>query len=188
MIDRLILLSLLASALAAPLCAATPSAPAKVEYHRVLLSLGQGKDLPYTIEVPKDWTIRPAGNAPGIWVGPPDAKTSADPRMIWVRGSRVSLADPETVASNIRANDAQNDQWTAPRVEVKDLGGVRGLLVRMDTGTGDAMRSTLTLKVPLANAALDLVASATNAEIERVLLSVRPADLSKELTKKDEKK
>jgi hypothetical protein len=65
-------------------------------------------------------------------------------------------------------------------VEVRDLQGVKGVLVRMDSGAGDAARSTLVLKLPLEKAGVDFSASAPRAEFEkmlptyeRILLSVR---------------
>jgi hypothetical protein len=101
--------------------------------------------------------------------------------MIWVRGSQVSLANPDEVVKNIKANDEAKKEWTAPRVEVRDLGGLKAVLVQMDTGEGDAARSTLTLKLPFGQLGLDLMASASRAEFkkrvamyERVFLSVRP--------------
>jgi hypothetical protein len=164
--------------------AATP-APA---FHRVDLkpTLAQGKPLPYTVEVPKDWEVRQIEGFPGLWIGPADAKPPQDPRLIWIHGSQVSLADPDGVVANIRATDLQKAEWSAPRVEVKEVGGVRGVLVRMDAGEGDKARSNLTLKLPLENLALDFVATADRAEFdknlplyERILLSVRPVEAAK---------
>ncbi|HSS48552.1 MAG TPA: hypothetical protein VLX28_06370, partial [Thermoanaerobaculia bacterium] len=141
-----------------------------------------GKALPYTIEVPMGWEAHQVAGFPGLWIGPADAKPPEDPRLIWARGSLVSLADPDKVVANIHANDAADSKWSAPRVEVKDVGGVRGVLVQMNSGEGDKARSSLTLKLPLAKVSLDIVASATRAEFpqrlplyERILFSVRPA-------------
>jgi hypothetical protein len=188
MIRRSLTLSLLfAAALPVLACAApAPAAPAAAEaYQRIELKGPNGKALPYTIEIPKDWQVRSEQGLPGLWLGPADAKPPQDPRLIYVRGSQVSLADPEAVAANIRANDEKEAKWTAPRVEVRDLGGVRGILVQMDTdeGAGEGTaRSTLTLKLPLEPMAVDFVASASRSEFakllpvyERILLSVRPA-------------
>ena len=93
--------------------------------------------------------MRQVEGFPGLWIGPADAKPPEDPRLIWVRGSQVALADPEKVVANIKANDAEHAEWSAPRVEVREVGGVRGMLVQMHSGDGDKARSTLTLKVPL---------------------------------------
>jgi len=164
---------------------ATPAAPA---FHRVELkpTQSQGKPLPYTVEVPKDWEVRQIEGFPGLWIGPADAKPPQDPRLIWIHGSQVSLADPDGVVANIRATDLQKAEWSAPRVEVKEVGGVRGVLVRMDAGEGDKARSNLTLKLPLKNLAIDFVATADRADFEknlplyeRILLSVRPAEAVK---------
>jgi hypothetical protein len=162
--------------------AAGASAPA---YRRVELkpTQGEGQALPYTIEIPPDWQVRQEKGYPGLWLGPADAKPPESPQLIYVRGSLVSLADPEKVAATIRASDAKEGAWTAPRVEVMDLGGVRGVLVRMDSGEGDKARSTLALKLPLESTAVDFMASASRAEFEKmlptyekVLLSVRPVE------------
>ncbi|HEX3554825.1 MAG TPA: hypothetical protein VIA62_16505 [Thermoanaerobaculia bacterium] len=172
-------------ALAAPPstpAAAAPGKPAEGAFHRVALAAGEGKTLPYTLEVPMGWEPRQVAGIPGLWIGPADAKPPEDPRLIWVRGTLVSFADPDKLAATIRANDAADPKWSAPRVELKDLGGVRGLLVQMDTGEGDKARSSLILKLPLDKVSLDITASANRAEFakqsslyERILLSTRPA-------------
>lgn len=172
----------LAALPALALAAGPPKAPGTEVFHRVALQPAQGAPLPYTVEVPQDWEARQVEGFPGLWIGPADAKPPQDPRLIWVRGSQVSLANPDEVAANIKANDAASAQWSAPRVEVREVGGVRGLLVRMDSGEGDKARSSLTLKLPLESLAVDFVAAADHAEFEkrlplyeRILLSVRPA-------------
>jgi hypothetical protein len=67
-------------------------------------------------------------------------------------------------------------------VEVRELGGVRGVLVQMDVGEGDQARSSLILKLPFEKVSMDFAASASRAAFtkhlplyERILLSVRPA-------------
>jgi hypothetical protein len=185
MMHRRLFAFVLALAVAGSLGAAPPAArkaaEKKPEYRRVTLSGGPGKDLPFTVEIPGDWQMRMEPGYPGLWLGPADAKPPQDPRMIWVRGSQVSLANPEEVVKNIKANDEAKKEWTAPRVEVRDLGGLKAVLVQMDTGEGDAARSTLTLKLPFGQLGLDLMASASRAEFkkrvamyERIFLSVRP--------------
>jgi hypothetical protein len=194
MMHRRLLAFVLALSAAASLGAA-PAPPAAAAYHRVTLSGGPGKDLPFTIEIPKDWQMRMEQGYPGLWLGPADAKAPQDPRLIWVRGSQVSLANPEEVVKNIKANDEAKKEWTAPRVEVRDLGGLKSILVQMDTGEGDAARSTLTLKVPFGQLGLDLVASTSRAEFkkrvgqyERILLSLRPVAAKDGQDSKDPKK
>lgn len=151
-------------------------------YHRIEVRPAEGKPLPYTMEVPTGWEILQAKETPGLWVGPADAKPPNDPRLIYVRGSRVSLADPNAVAENIRKNDVAQTSWSAPRVEVRDLHGVKGVLVRMDSGEGDGARSTLALKLPLESMGVDFLCQAGRkdfekylSQCERILLSVRPA-------------
>jgi hypothetical protein len=183
---RRALSTIIVAALPAVTFAAEPAKPGSGEtFHRVELKppAGQGAPLPYTVEVPHDWQVRQVDGYPGLWIGPADAQPPADPRLIWVRGSQVSLTKPEEVVVNIKANDATQTGWSAPRVEVKEVGGLRGVLVLMVSGEGDAARSSLTLKVPLTSSqALDFVASAGRAEFEkrlplyeRILLSVRPS-------------
>lgn len=168
-----------------PAAAETPAAPAAQEFHRVDLkpTHSQGQSIPYTLEVPVDWQAREIEGFPGLWIGPADAKPPEDPRLIWIHGSMVSMADPEKLVENIKASDAQKPEWSAPRIEVKEVGGIRGLLVQMDAGEGDQARSNLTLKMPLQNLAIDFVATASRAEFqknlplyERILFSVRPVE------------
>lgn len=174
-----------------PAAAETPAMsekPAAEAFHRVDLkpTRSQGQPIPYTLEVPADWQVREIEGYPGLWIGPADAKPPEDPRLIWIHGSTVSMADPEKLVANIKATDAEKPEWSAPRVEVKEVGGIRGLLVQMDAGEGDKARSNLTLKLPLQNLAIDFVATANRAEFEknlplyeRILLSVRPVETAK---------
>ena len=172
---------LLAAALPASAFAAPDAA-----YHRVELKPAQGKALPYTLEVPQDWQVRQVQGFPGLWIGPADAKPPEDPRLIWVRGSQVALAEPEKIVANIKANDAAHAEWSAPRVEARTVGGVRCVLVQMDSGEGDKARTSLTLKVPFQTVSVDLVASAARPDFpkmlptyEKILFSVQPAAGSK---------
>ncbi len=193
---RLLITFCLAVALPAWACAAPEAAskPAAEEFHRVELkpTRSQGGALPYTIEVPVGWEVREIEGFPGLWLGPQGAtppKTAQDPqdpRLIWIHGSMVSMDDPEKLVANIKATDAEKAEWSAPRVEVKDVGGLKGLLVRMDAGEGDQARSNLTLKLPLQKLAIDFVATASRADFEknlplyeRILMSVRPAEPAK---------
>lgn len=162
----------------APAAGASETAHRRVELKP---ASGEGQALPYTVEIPATWQVRQEQGYPGLWLGPADAKPPESPQLIYVRGSLVSLADPEKVAANIRASDAKEETWTAPRVEVRDVGGVRGVLVRMDSGEGDKARSTLALKLPLGENAVDFLVSAPRGELEKmlpvyekILLSVRP--------------
>jgi hypothetical protein len=124
--------------------------------------------------------VRQIQDSPGLWLGPMTAQPPKDPHLVYIRISLADLGDPEKVAANIRASDAKNDTWAAPVVEVRDLQGVKGVLVRMDSGAGDAAHSTLALKLPLEKGGVDFMASASKADFEkmlptyqRILLSVR---------------
>lgn len=176
-----------------PACAAQGAAPATTTKapapsqdagtKRVELPGGEGKPFPYTVEIPQDWELRELPNAPGVWLGPKGAEPEKDPRMIYVRISRTPLTDPETLAAGIRANDQKDETFSAPLVEVREVAGVKGLLLRMDSGAGDAARSTLILKMPLEKTSVDFTASAGSKEFEtlrpsfeKVLFSVRPRE------------
>ncbi len=161
--------------------AATPGGVSDVRRIVVAPSKG-GAPLPYSIEVPSAWIVRQAEGLPGLFIGPADAKPPDDPRLIWIRGSQVPLSDPYKVMESIRANDPAKTGWSAPRIEIKDVGGVRGVLVRVDAGTGDKVRSSLILKLPLADHSADFVMTAGKGQFEmqesayeKMFLSVRPA-------------
>jgi hypothetical protein len=177
-------------AIASLLAAALSTAAFAQNYHRIELKPAapgvQGQPLPYTIKVPEGWQARQVEGYPGLWIGPADARPPEDPRLIWVRGSQVPLADPEKVVANVKANDEKDATWSAPRVEVREVGGVRGVLIQTLSGDKDKARCTLTLKVPLAGVSLDFIGSAPVAELpkmlpayEKILLSVRPVDAKK---------
>lgn len=157
-----------------------PAVPASAEYQRVELPGGEGKPFPYTVEIPKDWQVREVEGMPGVWLGPAGVEPPNDPRLIYVRISLARVDNPEEVVTNIKASDAKQEGWSAPLAEVREVGGVKGVLVRMDSGVGDAARSTLALKLPLEGGGVDFMASAKRDEFEkllptyeRVLLSVR---------------
>lgn len=151
-------------------------------YHRIELPGGAGKPFPYTVEIPAEWQVHQSKDSPGLWLGPVDAQPPDDPRLVYVRISRVSLADPAAIVESIKANDAADASWSAPLVEVREVGGVKGVLVQMESGEGAQARSSLTLKLPLSKTSVDFIGSARKdrfAELrptfERVIFSVRPA-------------
>ena len=144
---------------------------------------GDNQPFPYTIEIPAGWQTLFSKTVPGLFIGPVSGlEPEKDVRMIYLRVSPVSLADPAAVVDNIKKTAAAGGSWSAPLVEVRELGGVRGVLVRMDKGSGAEARSTLVLKMPLGDHSVDFMASAPRAEFERllptyqrVMLSVLPA-------------
>ena len=152
--------------------AAGPAMPADFAgpTHRVPLPGPDGKTFPYTVEIPAGWQVLFSKSVAGVFVGPASAlEPEKDERMIYVRVSSVSLIDPEAVVANIKKSDAADDTWAAPLVEVREIGGVRGVMVRMDSGSGAEARSTLVLKMPLGQTSVDFMASAPRAEFERLL-------------------
>jgi hypothetical protein len=178
------------SLLAAAALSTASTAAFAQSFHRIELKPSapgaKGQPLPYTIEVPEGWQARQVEGYPGLWIGPAGAKPPEDPRLIWVRGSQVPLADPEKVVANVKANDEKDATWSAPRVEVREVGGVRGVLIQTLSGDKDKARGALTLKVPLAGVSLDFIGSAPVAELprmlpvyEKILLSVRPVEAKK---------
>ncbi len=183
-------LSLPVLALAAPPSSTTaahaaPAKPAEMAFHRIALTAGAGKDLPYSLEVPMGWEAHQVAGFPGLWIGPADAKPPEDPRLIW--GARQHGRP-----GRARQGGGQHPRQRRGGPEMVGRRGsrsrtsaaVRGVLVQMNTGEGDKARSSLTLKLPLAKVSLDIVASATPAEFpqqlplyERILLSARPTSV-----------
>jgi hypothetical protein len=162
---------LLAAALAGQAGPPPAGAPggAAAAAHRERLPGPDGKPFPYTIEVPAGWQVLFSKTVPGVFVGPASAlEPENDVRMIYVRVSPATMLDPEAVVAAIKKS-AADGTWSAPLLEVRELGGVRGVLVRMDSGSGAAARSTLVLKMPLGQASVDFMASAPPADFERLL-------------------
>jgi hypothetical protein len=133
-----------------------------------------GKPLPYTVELPAGWEMIHGEAMPGTFLGPAGmTHPETDPRAIYVRISPASLADPAAVVSNIKASAPADNSWTAPLVEVREVGGMRGVLVRMDSGAGVQTHSTLVLKLPLGQTSVDFMASAPRDEFERQLATYK---------------
>lgn len=159
---------------------AAPAAPAAGSPQRIELPGSPEKPFPYTVEVPAGWQLREVEGTPGVWLGPADAQPPNDPRLVYVRISPTPLTDPAKTVANIRAAD-EKQPWSAPLVEEREVGGIRGVLVRMDSGEGEKARSTLVLKLPLEGGGVDFLGSAPRAEFEKlrpvyekVFFSVRP--------------
>ena len=164
---------------ARPPAAAGAAGPAR----RIEIPGFAGKPFPYTIEVPAGWQVLSSAQVPGgVFLGPAGVSEPAgDPRVIFIRVSPTPVIDPGAVVASIKKSAGVT--WSAPLVEVREVGGIRGVLVRMDSGSGDQARSTLVLKMPLGpSKSLDFMASSPRAEFEhrlpgyqRVILSVLPA-------------
>lgn len=153
-----------------------------------LPSLSTVEDFPYTIEIPADWTVRREVPQPGIYLGPPTVDPQQYPEMIFVRWSRVDLAKPDATVANIKANDTKNDDWSAPEVSVVDVGEHKGVWVLMQypAKNDTPARTTVTLKVPIQGASIDIIGSANTAKFpelkahfEKILRSVRPGAIEK---------
>lgn len=144
------------------------AAPSAAAMQRVDLPGSEGQPFPYTIEIPAAWQVRTIEGSPGVWLGPPAADPQKDPNFVYVRISPASLAEPEKVVASIRASDQQNAGWSAPLVEVREVGGAKGVLVRMESGEGEAARTTLALKLPLPKTSVDFMASAPSGEFEKL--------------------
>jgi hypothetical protein len=158
----------------APATAATPAGAAaatSTAARRMEIPSGPaGKPFPYTVELPAGWQVMQGEAMPGVFLGPAGiVHPETDPRAIYVRISPASLADPAAVVMNIKASAPADNSWTAPIVEVREVGGMRGVLVRMDSGAGIQARSTLVLKLPLGQTSVDLMATAPRDEFERQL-------------------
>ncbi|HEY0780874.1 MAG TPA: hypothetical protein VGE98_00350 [Thermoanaerobaculia bacterium] len=166
----------------APPAPATPEELATAKLQRLQLPGVGGKPFFYTIAVPEGWMVyEEAKIAAGMWVGPPGA-VAGDPRMVYVRVATTSLASAEAAAASLRRADAADQTWSAPSIEIKEVGTVRGLLVQIETGQGARAQSTLSLRLPLPNrnsaefwfAANRYDFAKLRPFYERVLLSVLP--------------
>jgi hypothetical protein len=164
---------------------------AGMEFHRILLHKPESQaqePLPYSLEVPTDWAASPFNNNALIILGrpgqvPAEVGKRVNPNIVTVRSSQVDLAKPEEVVATIKANSATDPDWKVSLVEVKEVGGVRGILVRSHQGEGDAARTTLILKLPLKSGSIDFIAQARPEEFdahlplyERVLYSIQPVE------------
>src|SRR3989304_7028593 len=76
---------------------------------------------------------------------------------------------------------ARAADWKAPVVEVREVGGVRGLLVEMVRGEGTGAMTSLTLKLPVGEGSADFIGTAPTSEfaaarplVERILFSIQP--------------
>lgn len=141
-----------------------------------------GHAVPYTITVPADWKPREIPGAAWLLIGPAGARPEIEPRLLHVLPQREPLDDPEGAAAAIRTADAAAADWSAPVVEVREVAGVRGVLVRMETGEGEAARTVLALRLPAGEGSVALTLSAPRAEFARleplftsILSSVRRA-------------
>src|SRR5262249_43434715 len=74
---------------------APPPAPPPPATHRIELAGPDGKPLPYSVEIPADWQLRPAPELKGVWLLPAGADPQKEPRAILVRASPADLRDPE---------------------------------------------------------------------------------------------
>ena len=137
---------------------------------RIELPGAPGQPFPYTVDIPADWQMRQVKDVPGVWLGPKDAEPPNDPRLVYVRLSPTSMSDPAKTVANIRAAD-EKQPWSAPLVEAREVNGIPGVLLRMDSGEGDKARSTLVLKLPLDGGGVDFLGSAPRAEFEKLLPS-----------------
>jgi hypothetical protein len=165
---------------ASPASKGAAAAPAAAS-RRVALPGSDGKPFPYTIEIPAAWQVHSSKDVPGVFLGPAEVSEPGDPRAIWVRESPTPLLDPYAVVAKIKEQTAKDFSWSAPLLEVRELAGIRGVLVRMDSGSGDQARSTLVLKMPYRRASLDFMVSASRSEFDRqlpdyqrIILSVQP--------------
>jgi hypothetical protein len=141
-----------------------------------------GQAIPYVVAVPADWDLREVPGATGLWIGPAGARPEVQPELLHVLPSPEPLGDPQRAVAAIRAADAAAPAWSAPVVAVRKVAGVRGVLLRMETGEGETARTTLALKLPAGEGSVDLLLSARRADFARleplftsILSSVRRA-------------
>lgn len=165
-----ILAALAASALLVQGAAANAAPPRQgalqdQKFHTVALKMPRlPRPLPYTIDVPESWAMQPWLNNSWLLIGPPSAQPAEkgkapNPEVIVVRQSTVSLADPQTVLKNVRANAAldQDAKWNL--IELRDVAGTKALATVIEAGSGEAHRITYILKLPLGAESVDFMVS-----------------------------
>jgi len=135
----------------------------KFETHRLQMPRSTGP-LPYTIELPEGWQVRPWLNDQWVLIAPPgempgEVGKPANPRAMIVRHSIVDIRDAEAIVANMRANLAQDKQLKVDVLEVREVAGVKGIVSQLESGDGDARRITYGLKVPLGDKSIDFTVS-----------------------------
>lgn len=173
---------LVVASLAAALAFTMTPAGADQATRRVDLPGAAGVRFPYTVEIPANWEVQEIQGAAVVYLGPKGATPPrGDETGVYVRISPKALTNPDETAASIRKAAAETKDWRAALVEVRDVAGVRGVLVQMESGEGPAARTTLVLKMPLPKTSVDFMAAAPAAEFaklrpafEHVLFSVRP--------------
>jgi len=135
---------------------------------RIKLPAAAGQAIPFTVEVPAGWKAREVPGAPRVWVGPPSARPDGGTPMLHVLVSSAPLGDPQRVVESVRAGAREALGWSAPLAEVRAVGGMRGVLVQLDSGEGETARSTLALKLPAPRGSVDFMLSARRADFERL--------------------
>lgn len=120
--------------------------------------------LPFTVELPQGWEVRPWLNDQWLLISPPgempgEVGKPANPRALIVRHSIVDIRNPEAIIANIRANVAQDKSLKMDLIEVREVAGVRGIVSQIEGGEGDARRITYSLKIPLEDKSLDITVS-----------------------------
>jgi hypothetical protein len=154
--------------LSAAVAAGGDRASANAAPRRIKLPAAAGQAIPFTVEVPAGWKARAVPGAPRVWVGPPSARPDGETPMLHVLVSTAPLGDPQRVVESVRAGAREALGWTAPLAEVRAVGGVRGVLVQLDSGEGETARSTLALKLPAPRGSVDFMLSARRADFERL--------------------
>ncbi len=149
------------AAQAAPVQGAVEQGP--FETHELKLPK-MAAPLPYTIDVPQGWEVRPWLNDQWLLIAPPgempgEVGKPANPRAMIVRHSLVDIRDAAAVVTNIKANAAQDKQSKWDLVEVRDVAGVKGIISQIEGGEGDAQRITYVLKIPYGAQSIDFTVS-----------------------------
>ncbi len=177
------LVLVLTAVLALPATAADMAEDAAQKTQRIdLPSLSTVTPYPYTIAVPLTWEPRREIPAAGVFLGPPGSMPDNDDTMIFVRHSTVDVSDPQKVLDAIKANDPAQP-WSAKELKVIDAGGRKAawILMELPPQKDNGARRTLTVKLPVADGSVDVMATAPvdqfdalRPEFERILRSIQP--------------
>jgi len=148
----------------------------------------EAKTLPYVLDVPRGWEMRTWSSGGFVMIGPkgqmPPTGGAArqNPWVIALHLNPKKFPGAEQAIADLKANLAKTTGFTLISAEVRDFGGTPGMLALTDSGADELSTRTYTVRVPLGDTTLDVIASAPRGEFaefqplyERILFSLQPA-------------
>ncbi len=143
--------------------------------------------LPYVLDLPHGWEMNPWAGGAFLVLGPhgqlpPTGGAAQNPWVIVLHPSPNKFPGADAAIEALKANAAKTTAFALLSASHHDFGGLQGMLALTESGSGDKRARTLTVRVPLGQGTLDVIASAPVADFptfqalyERVLFSLQPA-------------